>query len=157
MQIEVKDTLADMKVLSETLSSVKFFMSDDTFVENRMPSIGRWDGGRVELVSSRGNIAGVLKKYGVNAEFIAASDGQPARVSFMCHATDDIVALLNASLSIKRLQAKAKQYDGLAKDVDQLVQHESVMKPGVFGQGVNAVKNQIKVLKSAIEKNKREM
>ncbi len=151
MQMEIKSFLDDLKFFTENMSSVRFMLNQTDYVMNAMPRIDAWRSG-VVVLSPRSQKAGQefgkrLAQYGV--EVVSQNlTPQQSEVVFKCNADNDVVLLLGEVLKQQKLKMRSNQLDGLAQEVDHAVEQLPYVRASAFSRGVNALKNQIEVLKS---------
>lgn len=151
MQMEIKSFLDDLKFFTENMVSVRFMLNQTDYVMNTMPRIDAWRSGVVVLSPRSPKAAEEFRKrlaqYGV--EVVPQNlTQQQSEVVFKCNADNDIVLLLGEVLKQQKLKMRSNQLDGLAQEVDHAVEQLPYVKASAFSRGVNALKNQIEVLKS---------
>ncbi|MBD5391495.1 hypothetical protein HDR66_01665 [bacterium] len=151
--MNVKQLLDNIKFLAETTVSVRFGINTlpghVAWTINKMPSIVEWNGD-VCLECNKQiqpQIIKVLKEFGIDATV----DSKLDHVVFKTRYEHDIVAVLSEVINRQRDQKRLRHYEGLDQNVAQLVQQLPHVKHGVFSRGVNAMKNQVQVLKNIRE------
>lgn len=151
MQMEIKTFLDDLKFFTENMVSVRFMLNQTDYVMNTMPRIDAWRSGVVVLSSRSPKTAEEFRKrlaqYGVEVVPQNLTQQQSEAV-FKCNADNDIVLLLGEVLKQKKLKMRSNQLDGLAQEVDHAVEQLPHVRASAFSCGVNALKNQIEVLKN---------
>lgn len=151
MQMEIKSFLDDLKFFTENMVSVRFMLNQTDYVMNTMPRIDAWRSGVVVLSPRSPKTAEEFRKrlaqYGV--EVVPQNlTQQQSEVVFKCNADNDIVLLLGEVLKQQKLKMRSNQLDGLAQEVDHAVEQLPHVRASAFSRGVNALKNQIEVLKN---------
>lgn len=151
MQMEIKTFLDDIKFFTDNMLSVRFMLNQTDYVMNTMPRIDAWRSGVVVLSLRSQKAAEELRKrlaqYGV--EVVPQNlTQQQSEVAFKCNADNDIVLLLGEVLKQQKLKMRSNQLDGLAQEVDHAVEQLPYVRASAFSRGVNALKNQIEVLKN---------
>ena len=151
MQMEIKTFLDDIKFFTDNMLSVRFMLNQTDYVMNTMPRIDAWRSGVVVLSLRSQKAAEELRKrlaqYGV--EVVSQNlTPQQSEVVFKCNADNDVVLLLGEVLKQQKLKMRSNQLDGLAQEVDHAVEQLPYVRASAFSRGVNALKNQIEVLKS---------
>lgn len=151
MYMEIKAFLNDLKFFTENMVSVRFMLNQTDYVMNTMPRIDAWRSGVVVLSSRSPKTAEEFRKrlaqYGV--EVVPHNLTQPqSEAVFKCNADNDIVLLLGEVLKQQKLKMRSNQLDGLAQEVDHAVEQLPHVRASAFSCGVNALKNQIEVLKN---------
>lgn len=151
MQMEIKSFLDDLKFFTENMVSVRFMLNQTDYVMNAMPRIDAWRSGVVVLSPRSPKAAEEFRKrlvqYGV--EVVSQNlTQQQSEVVFKCNADNDIVLLLGEVLKQQKLKMRSNQLDGLAQEVDHAVEQLPHVRASAFSRGVNALKNQIEVLKN---------
>ena len=151
MQMDIKSFLNDIKFFTDNMVSVRFMLNQTDYVMNTMPRIDAWRSGVVVLSLRSQKAAEELRKrlaqYGV--EVVPQNlTQQQSEVAFKCNADNDIVLLLGEVLKQQKLKMRSNQLDGLAQEVDHAVEQLPYVRASAFSRGVNALKNQIEVLKN---------
>lgn len=151
MYMEIKAFLNDLKFFTENMVSVRFMLNQTDYVMNTMPRIDAWRSGVVVLSSRSPKTAEEFRKrlaqYGVEVVPQNLTQQQSEAV-FKCNADNDIVLLLGEVLKQQKLKMRSNQLDGLAQEVDHAVEQLPHVRASAFSRGVNALKNQIEVLKN---------
>lgn len=151
MYMEIKAFLNDLKFFTENMVSVRFMLNQTDYVMNTMPRIDAWRSGVVVLSSRSQKTAEEFRKrlaqYGVEVVPQNLTQQQSEAV-FKCNADNDIVLLLGEVLKQQKLKMRSNQLDGLAQEVDHAVEQLPHVRASAFSCGVNALKNQIEVLKN---------
>lgn len=151
MHMEIKAFLNDLKFFTENMVSVRFMLNQTDYVMNTMPRIDAWRSGVVVLSSRSPKTAEEFRKrlaqYGVEVVPQNLTQQQSEAV-FKCNADNDIVLLLGEVLKQQKLKMRSNQLDGLAQEVDHAVEQLPHVRASAFSRGVNALKNQIEVLKN---------
>lgn len=160
MQMEIKSFLADIKLFTDNMVDVCFVLNQSEGIKNAMPQIDVWRSGVVVLSPRSPNAAeemrGRLAHYGV--EIVQQNlTQQQSKIVFKCNADNDVILLLSEVLKQQKLRLRSNQLRGLSQEVDQAIQQLPYVQSGIGSRGVNALKNQIEVLKNVRNTHSREL
>lgn len=152
MHMEIKAFLNDLKFFTENMISVRFMLNQTEFVKDVMPRIDAWRSGVIVLSPRSPKAAEEFRKRLAQysgVEVVSQNlTQQQSEVVFKCNADNDVVLLLSEVLKQQKLKMRSNQLDGLAQEVDQAIQQLPHVHASAFSRGVNALKNQIEVLKN---------
>ncbi len=151
MQMEIKSFLADIKLFTDNMVDVCFMLNQSKGIKNTMPQIDVWRGGVVVLSPRSPNAVKEMRvrlaQYGV--EIVPQNlTQQQSKIVFKCNADNDVILLLGEVLKQQKLRLRSNQLKGLAQEVDHAVEQLPYVRASAFSRGVNALKNQIEVLKN---------
>lgn len=153
MKVEVKQILSDISFFSAVIYGIRFMKDkNETIWFTTFPSIADWTNGTVMLEIQHKRSAEEMKArlaaYGIEATLVSLGAPTEYAVKFSATSSDDIIAVLHKAMTEKAKRSKANYMAGLSQEVDQLIEQLPHIKRGAFSRGVNAMKNQVEVLKN---------
>ncbi|MDE6571041.1 MAG: hypothetical protein K2L95_02370 [Alphaproteobacteria bacterium] len=147
MQADIRQVLADVTFLRQTVVRIRFWFDDNTFTDS-FPSIGTWRQGHVALdfnggVDNQKKLDKCLNRYGIQGHL----DGN-GFYKFHVQGDHDILVILAQALAQRKVYVQARQLSALNHEIEQTVQQLPHVRPSVFSRGVNALKTQVQVLEN---------